>query len=98
MATLTKRNIKYHEIDGTNAASFIENRQKAMDLSDFHATALKLVGDIIRSKDSQEFWLDGEYCWYTDATQREVHRIWQTNNGILIYEDMEDLYRVEINL
>ena len=97
MAKLSKSNIKFYFIEGENAARFIEDRQTNRDLSDFHAAALKIVGDTIRPRGSQFFWNDGEYCWYTDATQTKVHRLWQTNNGILIYEDTEYLYRVMIN-
>lgn len=96
MATLNKKSIEFYEIDSQCASSFIEDRQMNKDLSDFHSAALKLVGDTIRPKGSQHFWNDGEYCWFTDATQKKVHRVWQTNNGILIYEDTEYLYRVKI--
>ena len=94
--TLSKTNIKFYCIEPPFGASFIENIQH--DLSDFHASMLKLVGDAIRSRGSQHFWSDGEYCWYTNAKQTNVHRVWQTNNGILIYEDEENLYRVQINI
>ena len=97
MATLSKSDIKFYMIEGENAARFIEDRQTNRDLSDFHKVALKMVGDTIRPRGSQHFWDDGEYCWYTDSTQTKVNRVWQTNNGILIYEDTEYLYRVKIN-
>lgn len=96
--TLSKTNIEFFYIKPPFVHEFVGVRQSCRELSDFHATMLKLVGDAIRNRESQFFWNDGEYCWYTDATQTKIHRVWQTRNGILIYEDEENLYRVKINL
>lgn len=93
--TLTKRIFALYEIEGEYKENFVP--MKWHDLSDFHAEALKWVGDALRQPKSQFFWADGAYCWYTDDTQSHEMRVWQTASGILMYEDVTDrkLYRVE---
>lgn len=95
MTTTTIKGFNLYQIEPPFGAQFCEDRQTNDKLSDFHAWALRKAGDAIRPRGSQHFWLDGEYCWYTDASQTIIHRVWQTSTGILIYEDGEYLYRVQ---
>ena len=96
MTTITKQNFKLYEIAEEFKENFVETAWN--DLSDFHAEALKWVGDAMRPKDSEQFWNNGCYCWWTD---RQTHEfcVWQTVNGILMYEDVTEhkLYRVGFN-
>jgi hypothetical protein len=93
--TINKNSFRFHEI----TEEFKENfkQQDWRELSQFHAEALKLVGEAIRPRGSQYFWSNGAYCWYTDETQRQEQCVWQTENGILMFEDCTEnkLYRVE---
>lgn len=98
MATIIcKRDFGFYEI----AEEYKENfkQQSWRDLSEFHAEALVWVGNAIRQEGSQHFWSYGAYCWYTDATKSHEQCVWQTKNGILMYEDLTEkkLYRVEFN-
>lgn len=92
---LNKNDFVLHEIEGDYRMNFVP--MKWHDLSDFHAEALTWVGNALRQKESQYFWCDGAYCWYTDDQQNHEQCVWQTANGILMFEDLTDgkLYRVE---
>lgn len=98
MATTIYRNdFNFYEIEEEYKQNF--KPQNWHDLSEFHAQALKWVGDAIRQYKSQYFWSNGAYCWYTDATQSHEQCVWMTVNGILMYEDVTEnkLYRVGFN-
>ena len=92
---ISKSNFNFYEIAEQYKENFKE--QSWHDLSEFHAEALTWVGDAIRQAKSQFFWCNGCYCWYTDETQSHEQCVWQTVNGILMFEDVTDkkLYRVE---
>ena len=34
------------------------------ELSDMESFLLKLIGDVIRPKESEHFWANGYYCWF----------------------------------
>lgn len=94
---INKSSFRFQEITEEFKENFKETSWH--DLSDFQAQALKWAGDTIRQEGSQHFWSNGAYCWYTDATQSNEQCVWQTTNGILMYEDVTEnkLYRVEFN-
>ena len=70
--------------------SFKENERP----SDFICESLKVFGDAIRPEGSQPFWLGGKYLWFTDEHQQHVAGIWTTDNGILIYQEGDNLFRI----
>lgn len=92
---ISKSNFSFFEIEEQFKKNFKE--QAWSDLSEFHAEALTWVGDAIRGKNSQHFWSNGCYCWFTDERQDHEQCVWQTANGILMFEDLKEkkLYRVE---
>lgn len=96
MATITKNSFRFYEIADDCKDNFKETAWS--DLSDFHAEALKWVGDAIRPKGSEYFWNNGCYCWWTDHQTHE-YAVWMTQNGICMYEDVTEgkLYRVMFN-
>ena len=69
------------------------------ELSEFHAQALKWIGDALRGNKSQHFWSDAEYCWYTDETQSHICGVWMTENGIAMYTDYatHKTFRIQFN-
>ena len=97
MTTIYKNDFILYEIADEYKQNF--EQQAWHDLSEFHAQALKWVGDAIRQYKSQYFWSNGAYCWYTDGTQSHEQCVWMTANGILMFEDCteEKLYRVGFN-
>lgn len=84
--------VAFHKIWDETKAEFIP----AERLSDFHASAIKWVGDMIRPEGSQAFWSGGRYCWYVTPEQDSIALLWQTDNGILIYEFNDEFFNVEI--
>lgn len=94
---ITRKNFELFRLDNESAKNF--ERCCAKELSDFHQESLKWCGNALRQKDSQHFWSDGRYCWYTDGTQEKIECVWMTTNGILMFEDLtnEILYRVSFN-
>jgi hypothetical protein len=95
MVTLTKNNFNLHEIEKVSHNNF--KMCDLHDLSDFQAAALKWIGDALRQKESQYFWCNGAYCWYTDGRQDHEQCVWMTENGIAMFEDITkgELYRIE---
>lgn len=75
-------------------------------LSDFESYYLKVLGNEIRKelKDSQYFWLDGAFCWYTDGNQDRVQKVFLLDSGACIFDDFTpsadgkvDYYRVSFD-
>ena len=95
MVTLTKKNFKLWEIEKVSHNNF--KMCDWHDLSDFQAVGLKWIGDALRQKESQHFWSNGAYCWYTDGKQDHEQCVWMTENGIAMFEDITkgELYRIE---
>lgn len=95
MVTLTKKNFNLWEIEKVSHNNF--KMCDWHDLSDFQAAALKWIGDALRQKESQYFWCNGAYCWYTDGKQDHEQCVWMTVNGIAMFEDITEkrLYRIE---
>lgn len=91
---LTRRSFKLFEIEERAKQNFEE--VKWHDLSDFHAEALRWIGNAMRQDESQHFWNNGAYCWYTDDTQSHEECVWMTTNGIAMFEDITEnkLYRI----
>lgn len=69
---------------------FVENSRP----SDFIEASLKTFGDSIRPNDCPYFWLGGKYLWFVDAEQSKAAGVWVTDNGILMFQHGDDLYRV----
>ena len=97
MVHLSKSNFGFFEIADQYKENFVETNWH--DLSDFHAEALKWIGDAIRGPKSQFFWSNGCYCWFTDERQSVEECVWMTQNGIAMYEKITEkkLYRIEFN-
>lgn len=93
---ISKGHFVINEIADEYKENFVES--EFFDLSDFQAQALKWAGDAIRPIDSEEFWNNGRYCWWTENQSHE-YCVWMTTNGILMYEDVTNgkLYRVTFN-
>lgn len=100
MATLlTKKNFNLWKIEKVSHNNF--KMCEWHDLSDFQAAALKWIGDALMKTESQYFWSNGAYCWYTDGRQDHEQCVWMTVNGIAMFEDITkgELYRIEfVNL
>ena len=58
-------------------------------LSGFEEFYLRELGNEMRKflPESQYFWRDGAYCWYTDATQSEIEKVYLLESGACIYEN-----------
>ncbi len=63
------------------------------ELSDFTATALRWLGDMIRPDSSEWCWDGSKYCW-TDKVTSEWCSVYLTNNGIAMCECGTSLYRL----
>ncbi|MGN1173638.1 MAG: hypothetical protein ACI4SO_07610 [Muribaculaceae bacterium] len=87
-ATIKKSNLRLIEILELDV--YLNNKKKARDLSDFESSMLKLIGNAIRGRNSQHFWLNGAYSWYRDGRQEKVDSVWLTNNGIAVFEQEAD--------
>ena len=51
---------------------------------------LKLIGDVIRPKESEHFWANGYYCWFINDREKKTsfeQRVYITSNGIVVFED-----------
>ena len=98
MATLTRKNIILHEIDKDAAFDWLASAKKYNELSNFESSMLRMVGDTLRERDSQHFWSNGCYCWYTDGKQDHEKCEWLTSNGNCVFEDCtkHELYNIEI--
>ena len=92
MVVLTKKSFELYEIEKKYQKNF--KPTSCHDLSDFHAEAIKWIGDAMRQKDSQFFWQNGCYCWFTDATQSKEQGVYMTENGIAMFYDRDRLYRI----
>lgn len=95
MVTLTKKNFNLWKIEKVSHGNF--KPFECHDLSDFQAQGLKWIGDALRQKESQHFWSNGAYCWYTNGKQDHEQCVWMTENGIAMFEDITkgELYRIE---
>lgn len=92
--SVKRSDFDFFEITGEAKKNF-----RALDsgeLSSFNEYALKKIGDAIRGVNSQQFWRNGCYCWYTDETQTSLECVWITGNGIAMYEKLREgkLYRI----
>lgn len=57
-------------------------------LSSFEEFYLRELGLQMRKDypDSQHFWRDGAYCWYTDSSQSEIEKVYLLESGACIFE------------
>lgn len=79
------RNFKLFELDH-NPTRFVAAKES---ISNFEEHYLRELGDRMRRhlKDSQYFWRDGAFCWYTDSTQGRWQKIYLLESGACIFED-----------
>ena len=82
--TIKKSSLSFVEI--LEIDNFCQQKKKAKDLSDFESSMLILIGNAIRGRNSQHFWLNGAYSWYRDERQEKIDRVWLTKNGIAVFE------------
>ena len=84
MVTRIGVDVTLHEISEENREYF-----KPYDrLGDYHEFCLKTFGDTIAPKGAATLWLNGCYMWFVDSEQEQVQRVFQTENGILIFDDI----------
>ena len=95
MSTILKSELSLHQVSNEFKQNFKETSWR--DLSDFQAFALRKIGDALRQRNSQFFWSNGCYCWYTDDKQDHEQCVWMATNGSAMFEDITegDLYRIE---
>jgi hypothetical protein len=82
--TIKKSSLSFVEI--LEIDNFCQQKKKTKDLSDFESSMLILIGNAIRGRNSQHFWLNGAYSWYRDERQEKIDRVWLTKNGIAVFE------------
>lgn len=82
--TIKKSNLSFFEV--LEIDNYVSNKKKAKDLSDFESSMLILIGNAIRGRYSQHFWINGAYSWYRDERQEKIDRVGLTKNGIAVFE------------
>lgn len=93
MVTISKSDFILHQIDESCYPKW--EREQKESPSDFESKGLKWIGDALREPGTQDFWIGGSYCWYTDKTQTRTDGVFVTNNGIICLIRDNKLYRVE---
>lgn len=91
---ITDKDFRLYEIQ--NEFDDCWNPKPWNELSDFEAFFIRKIGDLIRGRESQHFWSNGQFSWYVDAKQEHIQRVWLTSNGILVFFDDTSgtIYRV----
>lgn len=84
-------NFSLYTIDNSDGAFKVNDRP-----SDFICESLRMFGDAIRPGNSQHIWLGGKYLWFTE-NQELMSGVWVTDNGILMYQGGDDLFRIVFN-
>ncbi len=86
---VTLENLELYEIDEEFQDSFVPKHY--CEYSDMESFLLKLVGNVLREKDSEWCWSDGNFEWWYNSHSEGVsyhHRVFLTDNGNLMYECM----------
>ena len=78
------------ELQGSNRTDVAFTNRKE-NLSSFEEFYLRELGLQMRKDypDSQHFWRDGAYCWYTDSTQSKVEKVRLLESGACIFTSFE---------
>ena len=76
------------ELQGSNRTDVAFTNRKE-NLSSFEEFYLRELGLQMRKDypDSQHFWRDGAYCWYTDGTQSRIQSVYLLVNGVCVFSD-----------
>lgn len=82
-------NFSLYAIDNSDGLFKVNERP-----GNFIEQSLMLVGNAIRPKESRHFGLGGKYLWFTDATQQHVAGVWASEEGALMYQDGDNLFRI----
>ena len=88
---VTLENLELYEIPEDCQDSFVPKPYN--EYSDMESFLLKLVGNVLRGKDSEWCWTDGCFeWWYNDRANgtSHHHRVFLMDNGILVYEDLTE--------
>lgn len=89
-STIERDEIELFEITGECRYDFLARRKKPQDRSEFEQYLLVKIGNALRSENSQYYWENGNFTWYTDGTKLKSNCLWITTNGIPILEDMSN--------
>lgn len=96
-SVIKREEIELYEITGEARYSFVSNRKKSNELSEFETYLLIKIADALRSFYSKTFWINGNYSWSMDGNTQNYYSIWLTRNGIPILEDKDKLYHIGLH-
>lgn len=96
-SVIKREEIELYEITGEARYSFVSNRKKSNELSEFETYLLIKIADALRSYYSKTFWKNGNYSWSRDGNTENYYSIWLTRNGIPILEDKDKLYHIGLH-
>ena len=96
-SVIKREEIELYEITGEARYSFVSNRKKSNELSEFETYLLIKIGDALRSYYSKTFWINGNYSWSMDGNTQNYYSIWLTRNGIPILENKDKLYHISLH-
>ena len=96
-SVIKREEIELYEIAGEARYTFVSNRKKSNELSEFETYLLIKIGDALRSYYSKTFWINGNYSWSRDGNTQNYYSIWLTRNGIPILENKDKLYHIGLH-
>lgn len=96
-SVIKREEIELYEITGEARYSFVSNRKKSNELSEFETYLLIKIADALRSFYSKTFWINGNYSWSRDGNTENYYSIWLTRNGIPILENKDKLYHIGLH-
>ena len=96
-SVIKREEIELYEITGEARYSFVSNRKKSNELSEFETYLLIKIADALRSYYSKTFWINGNYSWSRDGNTQNYYSIWLTRNGIPILENKDKLYHIGLH-
>ena len=96
-SVIKREEIELYEITGEARYSFVSNRKKYNELSEFETYLLIKIADALRSYYSKTFWINGNYSWSMDGNTQNYYSIWLTRNGIPILENKDKLYHIGLH-
>ena len=96
-SVIKREEIELYEITGEARYSFVSNRKKYNEMSEFETYLLIKIGDALRSYYSKTFWINGNYSWSRDGNTKNYYSIWLTRNGIPILENKDKLYHIGLH-
>ena len=96
-SVIKREEIELYEITGEARYTFVSNRKKSNELSEFETYLLIKIADALRSYYSKTFWINGNYSWSRDGNTQNYYSIWLTRNGIPILENKDKLYHIGLH-